>query len=69
VAAQRCAAKRFAANVAPCSYIDSLSLSKPGQWVTTDGQHFTVAGYKSWGGAIADAMSKLPADKLKGGKK
>lgn len=61
--------KFLAANVAPCSYIDSLSLSKPGQWVTTDGQHFTVAGYKAWGGAIADAMSKLPADKLKGAKK
>jgi len=60
--------KFLAANVAPCSYIDSLSLSKPGQWVTTDGQHFTVAGYKAWGGAIAEAMSKLPADKLKGGK-
>lgn len=60
--------KFLASNVSPCSYIDSLSLSKPGQWVTTDGQHFTVAGYKAWGGAIADAMSKLPADKLKGGK-
>ncbi|TBU72070.1 cell division protein FtsQ [Pseudomonas daroniae] len=54
----------LAANVAPCSYIDSLTLSKPGQWVTTDGQHFTVAGYKAWGAAIAEAMSKLPAESL-----
>ena len=58
----------LAANVAPCSYVDSLKMSKPGQWITTDGQHFTVAGYKAWGNAIADAMVKLPAASLKGGK-
>ncbi len=58
----------LAANVAPCSYVDSLKMSRPGQWITTDGQHFTVAGYKAWGGAIAEAMSKLPAASLKGGK-
>ena len=58
----------LAANVAPCTYVDSLKMSKPGQWVTTDGQHFTVAGYKAWGNAIAEAMSKLPAASLKGGK-
>lgn len=58
----------LASNVAPCTYIDSLQMSKPGQWVTTDGQHFTVAGYKSWGNAIAEAMSKLPAASLKGSK-
>ena len=58
-------------NVAPCTYIDSLKFSKPGQWVTTDGQHFTVAGYKSWGNAIGDALAKLPADAVssKGAKK
>ena len=58
----------LAANVAPCTYVDSLKMSEPGQWVTTDGQHFTVAGYKAWGNAIADAMAKLPAASLKGGK-
>ncbi len=58
----------LAANVAPCSYVDSLTLSKPGQWITTDGQHFTVAGYKSWAGAIVDAIDKLPAGSLKGNK-
>lgn len=31
----------LAANVAPCSYVDSLQMSKPGEWITTDGQHFT----------------------------
>ncbi|QBP74655.1 SGNH/GDSL hydrolase family protein [Herbaspirillum huttiense] len=61
----------LAANVAPCTYIDSLAMSKPGQWITTDGQHFTVAGYKSWGSAIGDALGKLPADAVsaKGAKK
>jgi len=49
-------------NVAPCTYIDSLTFSKPGEWVTTDGQHFTVAGYKSWATAIGGALAKLPAD-------
>lgn len=49
-------------NVAPCTYIDSLTMSKPGQWATTDGQHFTVAGYKSWANAIGDALAKLPPE-------
>ena len=61
----------LATNVAPCTYIDSLEFSKPGQWVTTDGQHFTVAGYKSWANAIGNALGKLPPDAVsaKGEKK
>jgi hypothetical protein len=58
----------LAANVAPCTYVDSLKMSKPGQWITTDGQHFTVAGYQAWGTAIAEAISGLPAASLKGSK-
>ncbi|WP_312933598.1 SGNH/GDSL hydrolase family protein [Pseudomonas sp.] len=58
----------LATNVAPCTYIDSLTLSKPGEWVTTDGQHFTVAGYKAWAGAVVNAISQLPASSLKGDK-
>jgi hypothetical protein len=54
----------LAANAAPCTYIDSLKMSKPGQWVTTDGQHFTVKGYQAWGTAITEAISKLPAASL-----
>jgi hypothetical protein len=54
----------LAANAAPCTYVDSLKMSKPGQWVTTDGQHFTVAGYKAWGAGISEAISKLPAASL-----
>ena len=53
----------LATNVAPCDYVDSLTFSKPGQWTTTDGQHFTVAGYKSWGAAIAKAVAESDAAK------
>jgi len=52
----------LATNVVPCTYIDSLKFSKPGQWVTVDGQHFTVAGYRSWGNAIGEALGQLPAN-------
>lgn len=50
-------------NVAPCSYVDSLEFSKPGQWATVDGQHLTVPGYKLWGDAISNAITALPAVK------
>lgn len=50
----------LAANVAPCAYVDSLKLSKQGQWATVDGQHFTTDGYKAWSQAIARAISELP---------
>ncbi len=43
-------------NVAPCEYIDSLQFSKPGEWATTDGQHFTASGYKAWGAAVTNAL-------------
>jgi len=48
-------------NVAPCVYLDSLRLSKKGEWGTTDGQHLTLPAYKAWGTAIADAIKTLPA--------
>ena len=50
--------KFLAVNTAPCTYIDSLKFSKPGQWATTDGQHFTGPGYKQWGDAISKALLK-----------
>lgn len=46
-------------SVAPCNYVDSTRFSKPGEWPTTDGQHLTVAGYKSWGQDIADSVGRL----------
>lgn len=51
------------ANVAPCSYIDSLTFSKQGQWATIDGQHLTLPGYKTWGNAINKALLETPAVK------
>ena len=53
----------LASNVAPCTFIDSLTFSKPGQWQTVDGQHFTFAGYQLWGKAIAQAIADSPAAK------
>lgn len=50
----------LAVNVQPCAYINSLKMSKPGEWPTADGMHFTPAGYKLWGEAIAHAVEQLP---------
>jgi hypothetical protein len=55
--------KFLAANVAPCSYIDSLQFSKPGQWATVDGQHLTTQGYKTWSADISKAVLAAPAVK------
>jgi hypothetical protein len=53
----------LAANVAPCRYVDSLKLSKPGAWASNDGQHFTASGYLAWSQGIARAMAELPTMK------
>lgn len=42
--------------VAPCIYVDSLKMSKPGEWPTIDGMHFTDEGYQAWGDAITDKI-------------
>ena len=47
-------------NTVPCTYIDSMAMSTPGQWGTIDGQHFTGAGYTAWGQGITQAVMKLP---------
>ncbi|MFV3383260.1 SGNH/GDSL hydrolase family protein [Pseudomonas sp. NY15354] len=59
--------KFLAANVAPCDYIDSLAMSKQGQWATVDGQHLTAPGYAAWSKAIGEAVVKTPA--VQGAKK
>lgn len=51
----------LAANVAPCTFIDSQRMSTRGQWPTVDGQHFTPAGYRAWSNAIARSVERLPA--------
>lgn len=38
--------------VSPCIYINSLKMSKPGEWAAEDGVHFSAAGYQAWGSAI-----------------
>lgn len=50
----------LSSNVAPCTYIDSLTFSEPGAWATTDGQHLTASGYRSWGEAIAEVITDIP---------
>jgi len=50
----------LSSNVAPCQYIDSLTLSKPGEWATTDGQHFTKSGYEAWGKALTQQLAESP---------
>lgn len=44
--------------VAPCTYISSLKMSKPGEWATIpgDGQHFLNDGYQAWGNAITQEI-------------
>ena len=46
----------LARTVAPCEFIDSTTLSRPGEWPTTDGQHLTASGYRAWGTGIADSI-------------
>ena len=46
--------------VKPCAYFDSQQMSKPGQWKTSDGQHFYQDGYKAWSDAIVKSIKALP---------
>ena len=49
----------LARTVSPCSYIDSTQFSRPGEWSTIDGQHFTASGYRAWGQDIAGAIVRM----------
>lgn len=51
--------------VAPCTYIDSLAFSEPGEWRTTDGQHFDRWGYANWAREISNALTALPQTQSK----
>ncbi len=46
----------LAQSVWPCTYIDSTTFARPGEWPTTDGQHLTPAGYRLWGKGIAETI-------------
>lgn len=43
--------------VAPCTYIDSLTFSKMGEWGAPDGQHLDGAGYEGWAKGISNAVA------------
>jgi hypothetical protein len=51
--------------VSPCIYINSLKMSKPGEWQTIpgDGQHYLRPGYQAWGNAITSEI--ITSDILK----
>lgn len=48
------------AHVKPCKYIDSLKLSRPGEWETTDGLHLNQKGYKEWATRVMQEIQKSP---------
>ncbi|HEY8609690.1 MAG TPA: SGNH/GDSL hydrolase family protein [Roseomonas sp.] len=50
----------LAQSVAPCVYVDSLRLSRPGEWQTYDGTHYTVEGYRAYGTALAQQIMQIP---------
>jgi hypothetical protein len=45
--------------VSPCHYVDSTTLSKPGEWPTFDGQHYTAFGYQKWGEVLSQAITRV----------
>lgn len=46
----------LSSNVAPCTYIDSLTFAKPGEWMAVDGPHLNTPSYQLWGKAITQAI-------------
>jgi hypothetical protein len=50
----------LAQSVSPCTYVDSTKLSRPGEWPTFDGQHFTLEGYRAYGTALAQRIVQMP---------
>jgi hypothetical protein len=49
----------LAQSVAPCQFINTIALARPGEWPTYDGMHYTVPGYQKWAFAIDAAVLKL----------
>ena len=46
-------------SVAPCRYIDSTVMARPGEWPTRDGTHLQPDGYRKWSVSITDAIARL----------
>lgn len=49
----------LATNTKPCTYINSLEMSQPGEWLTSDGQHYMAAGYQAWSKSIARELQAI----------
>jgi hypothetical protein len=49
----------LAQTVPPCAFVDSTQFSRPGEWPTSDGQHFMTPGYRLWAADIANAVIRL----------
>jgi hypothetical protein len=45
--------------VAPCSYVDTTSFARPGEWPTVDGEHLTPPSYHKWSIDITGAIVRL----------
>ena len=50
----------LAQSVAPCTYLDSTKLSRPGEWPTFDGTHFTAEGYRAYATALVQQITQMP---------
>jgi hypothetical protein len=50
----------LAESVAPCAYVDSTKLSRPGEWPTFDGTHHTVEGYRAYATALVEQITQMP---------
>ena len=50
----------LAQSVAPCTYLDSTKLSRPGEWPTFDGTHFTAEGYRAYATALVEQITQMP---------
>lgn len=53
-------------SVKPCRYINSLELSRPGEWDTTDGLHFMQKGYIEWANRVMPEITKTNLNNSRG---
>jgi hypothetical protein len=51
--------KLLSDRVAPCRYISSLKMSKPGEWLTVDGLHYRSQYYSEWSQKIVYELEKI----------
>ena len=49
----------LASRVGPCTYINSLNMSKPSEWSTIDGVHYQPQYYQQWGSKIVEELERL----------